>query len=986
MPPTFLEEPSLPGQLRDLDVRSVRRRWLWAIVALVGLTGTMVATARLVLPLIRLAATFFQQPLNEQSAHADVNSMFLEAAALLVSVAALVLALLQLRQGSRARRSLTPQARREQQALDQLRVHLGRQQHLLRIGDPVTRALTLRVHPAIDLPPSKPGTEQPAVQAQPGQAGWRHLSGLRLRRGHQTSRLDPDLPMFVDRDRGPKIRAWLVAARDSGGFLVLVGNSSVGKTRLLYETAREVLPEFRVLAPDLGEGELVNQLASASFALPRLLVWLDELQRFLDGPYLTPGSAPITAATVRRLMDAPTPVVLVGTLWPEYVAQLRASDSDPATGQSRTRYPNAVDVLDDRRVYEMVLGTFSASERQAAARLAASDPRLATALADRDYNVTEVLAGARELDRRYERGTKEQQAVIHAAVDARRLGLQGSLTRELLCAAARGYLTSVHPDDRWFEAVLNELSTDRRPQDRATAPLLPVPDPDRSRVLGYTVADYLLQRLARQRRSLRVPPTTWQAFIAHTSDYDDLEQLAYSADQRLLSCYAVPIYRRLADEDEDAKWELAWRLAEQGRIDELRARAENGDESAAERLPTLLVKQGHIDEATELLQVRADTDDRSAMNQLVELLAEHGRIDEAIELLQARADEDDWLAHHRLIELLTEEGRIDQLRIRVTGGDWLAARQLPGLLAKHGHIDEGIELLRVRSETGDTSATSRLAQLQADQGRIDEAIELLQARADEDDWLDTEQLVKFLADRGRIDELRLRADSGHWSAARQLARLLVERGLIEELRARADNGDRLAAARLVGLLGDQGRIDELRARADNGDELAAQRLPILLGDLGRIDELRLRADTGDLRAAYRLAKLLVERGLIEELRARADNGDDSAAKLLPILLAKQGDIDGAIALLRARADTGNEFAAEQLIEFLAKHDRIDELRIEVDAGTPTAAERLITSLARRGELDQAEQLRRWGLNPDGSIATAEDMPKVDKMPEASPRS
>ena len=80
------------------------------------------------------------------------------------------------------------------------------------------------------------------------------------------------------------------AARETGGFLLLVGDSSVGKTRLLSETARKVLADFAVLAPDLGDGDLVNQLAAATFPLPRLLVWLDELQRFLDGPYRTLGS------------------------------------------------------------------------------------------------------------------------------------------------------------------------------------------------------------------------------------------------------------------------------------------------------------------------------------------------------------------------------------------------------------------------------------------------------------------------------------------------------------------------------------------------------------------------------------------------------------------------------------------------------------------------------------------------------------------------
>jgi hypothetical protein len=52
------------------------------------------------------------------------------------------------------------------------------------------------------------------------------------------------------------------AAATSGGFLVLVGDSSVGKTRLLYETACRELPGFAVLAPDLGDGELVITSAS----------------------------------------------------------------------------------------------------------------------------------------------------------------------------------------------------------------------------------------------------------------------------------------------------------------------------------------------------------------------------------------------------------------------------------------------------------------------------------------------------------------------------------------------------------------------------------------------------------------------------------------------------------------------------------------------------------------------------------------------------
>ena len=54
-------------------------------------------------------------------------------------------------------------------------------------------------------------------------------------------------------------------AREQGGFLVLVGDSSVGETRLPYETVRKVLPDFSVLIPDVGESALINSIAEPAF-------------------------------------------------------------------------------------------------------------------------------------------------------------------------------------------------------------------------------------------------------------------------------------------------------------------------------------------------------------------------------------------------------------------------------------------------------------------------------------------------------------------------------------------------------------------------------------------------------------------------------------------------------------------------------------------------------------------------------------------------
>ena len=85
-----------------------------------------------------------------------------------------------------------------------------------------------------------------------------------------------------------------------------------------------------------------------------------------------------------------------------------------------------------------------------------------------------------------------------------------------------------------------------------------------------------------------------------------------------------------------------------------------------------------------------------------------------------------------------------------------------------------------------------------------------------------------------------------------------------------------------------------------------------------------------------LAELLARRGDLDELRARADAGELGAARRLDGLLAERADLDG----LRARVEAGDRYAADAVAGLLVKQNRGEE----------------------------AERLRRFGLNPDGSIA------------------
>ena len=103
--------------------------------------------------------------------------------------------------------------------------------------------------------------------------------------------------------------------------------------------------------------------------------------------------------------------------------------------------------------------------------------------------------------------------------------------------------------------------------------------------------------------------------------------------------------------------------------------------------------------------------------QLARLLRKRGNLDE----LRRRADNGDEAAPWRLAELLAERGDLDELRARADNGDWAAARKLTELLADHADLDGAVQIVRARADAGERHAASRLVELLAMQGRGEEA-------------------------------------------------------------------------------------------------------------------------------------------------------------------------------------------------------------------------------------------------------------------------
>ena len=238
-------------------------------------------------------------------------------------------------------------------------------------------------------------------------------------------------PEYVPRDADAAefgVQAKVAAAAQRGGFVLLVGGSSVGKTRSAVEAVKALLPNWWLVHP-AGPTEIAP-LAAGPY--PRTVVWLDELQRYLDGEY------GLTGGVIRALLNAPHPAVIIGTLWPDLYG-VYAAVPLPGASDPYAREREVLGLADVVRIDP----EFSDAEQARARAAAACDPRLRVALEATGYGLTQTLAAAPQLVAHWEDAQTASPygwAVLTAALDASRLGARVPLSADFLRAAAPGYL------------------------------------------------------------------------------------------------------------------------------------------------------------------------------------------------------------------------------------------------------------------------------------------------------------------------------------------------------------------------------------------------------------------------------------------------------------------------------------------------------------------------------------------------------------------
>jgi hypothetical protein len=476
--------------------------------------------------------------------------------------------------------------------------------------------------------------------------------------------------------------------------------------------------------------------------VPRTIIWLDEMQLFLSsdrGDGLTEGD-------LRALWTRHSPVVVIGTMWPDLYDELALRL--PAHGQeSSDRARKALNLAGTPvRVPVQLEGP----EVDRARKQARTSDTIRWALGDPDHGMTQMLAGVPWLVQRWEQPRSPYtRCVLAAAAAVARLGVREPVSAEFLREAARSYFPSrrAAPPD-WFIGSLAEATELIR--DVVTA-LIPEPDPADDNHIGYRLTDYLVQYTADGRGVEPVPEGVWRALIAEAATPSQRLSLVHSARQRLLHGIAESV---------------------------LRQALEAGCDWAQGKLASLLTFQGRTGEAIEHGSVagRPRKQERAAGGGLT-----------------SRSDPDPERRRDLAIGGLSLQGLAGALCTLAADGDPLTVTWAAELLVREGRITEAFGLA-VQHEPA--AGTRPIWQLLAYSARDPEAVTSLSRRV-EDERAADERLAGLLL--GRIEDLRRAAAAGQPSAEVYLAALLAAEHSAADLARQTVSGDRCAADALIQL-------------------------------------------------------------------------------------------------------------------------------------------------------------------------------------------
>jgi uncharacterized protein len=309
------------------------------------------------------------------------------------------------------------------------------------------------------------------------------------------------LPPYVRRDIDGDLHERLSTAAERGGLILLIGDSTAGKTRTAFEAMRRLFADYQVLIPlrDSDFGPLARVLDDIA---NRSLLWLDDLES-----YLRPGG--LDPAVLTALIERRVPIL----------ATMRTEKYETYTSRNQfaqfgSAVLNSVEPIEISRLW-------SATELNRLAEQ--TDERLVEAATRHGpFGIAEYLAAGPSLLLEWHQASRvgghpRGAALVSAAVDLARIGLRGPISEPILRRVHEHYLTkaggpTLRPEP--FDAALSWATQVRY---GATSLLIPQEAQD-----TWQAFDYLVDAADRDGTGDRVPVETWNALLEHDLTEVDL--------------------------------------------------------------------------------------------------------------------------------------------------------------------------------------------------------------------------------------------------------------------------------------------------------------------------------------------------------------------------------------------------------------------------------------------------------------------------------
>jgi tetratricopeptide (TPR) repeat protein len=539
-----------------------------------------------------------------------------------------------------------------------------------------------------------------------------------------------EMPQYVARTADTEIHHRVEESQRRGGFLLLVGDSTAGKTRSAYEALRAVAPHKRVWAPIDGH-DLLRHLKDLAELGKDCFLWLDDLERYIGPEALTP-----TVLAVIRQLGIP----VISTIRAEQYRRLTPAEGGKSVIDDE-RAHNALGSRVLQQLDTLVLPRLWDDTEIERARKAA-DRRVVNAVDHSTlFGVAEYLAAGPRLYQEWvlaggPDANPRGAALVAAAVDCARAGVTGPVPISFLFDLHEIYLTRAGGDllrpESWDEAV--EWASRRRYG--VTSLLLPIKAGS-----YYRVFDYLPDSLARSGAAPSIPAQTWNSVLA----FARLSGLSFHVGMAAVQFGEFSVAEQAWKEDLDknpvsSRINLGRLYRNQDRLEEAKhvwaEAVDLGSIDAAIFLGSEFETEGRIHRAITLYRKGADQGDTHAIRHLAVAISDpKERLSWWLRLTETDESGDAaFSVGHSYFRLGDRDSAAKWWKAALEKGNLRAMNNYALLLLEEGSEKEGLEWLERAANAGNPKAMINWAEHLTKISGTDDAVRLLKRAVELEEW------------------------------------------------------------------------------------------------------------------------------------------------------------------------------------------------------------------------------------------------------------